>query len=85
MVEGIIDKFLYDIACKASIKAGNKTDLRELSVLIDEYLKNTDKLKYCPHGRPIIFNLSKKNIEKQFKRIFERKCTTKSYNRFYQL
>ncbi len=64
-----LDKFLYNIACKAAIKSGGRSSEKELRSLIDEYLKKKNTLKYCPHGRPIVFSLTKKAIEKQFKRI----------------
>ena len=65
----LMDEFLYDIACKASIRAGWNTNEKELTALIDMYFENEHNLKYCPHGRPIQFIMSKKTIEKQFKRI----------------
>ena len=55
-------------ACKAAIKAGWHTDQRELLVLAKEVMARED-LKYCPHGRPICITLSKKQLEKQFKRV----------------
>lgn len=65
----LLDKFLYTISCKAAIKSGKRSSDFELKGLIDEYLKNRNSLKYCPHGRPIVFILTKNAIEKQFKRI----------------
>jgi len=65
----LLNKFYYDIACKSAIKAGKSSSLEELNILINEYLKNADSLKYCPHGRPIILNITKKSLEKHFKRI----------------
>ena len=65
----LLDKLLYTISCKAAIKSGGRSSEKELISLIDEYFKNKDSLKYCPHGRPIVFSLTKKAIEKQFKRI----------------
>lgn len=65
----LFDIFLYDIACKASVKAGKASSAEELEKLITNYFENKDKLKYCPHGRPIEFVISKKDMEKQFKRI----------------
>lgn len=65
----LLDKFLYNIACKAAIKSGGRSSEKELRSLIDEYFKKRDSLKYCPHGRPIVFTLTEKAIEKQFKRI----------------
>ena len=61
------DELLHTMACKAAIKAGWKTDERELLALVREVMSR-DELKYCPHGRPICITLSKKQLEKQFKR-----------------
>ena len=62
------DEALHSIACKAAIKAGTSSDPVELRRLAAEVLTRED-LKYCPHGRPICTVLSKRQIEKQFKRI----------------
>ena len=61
------DELLHTVACKAAIKAGWDTDERELLALIRQVMARED-LKYCPHGRPICITLSKKQLEKQFKR-----------------
>ena len=61
------DELLHTMACKAAIKAGWKTDEKELLALVREVMSR-DELKYCPHGRPICITLSKKMLEKQFKR-----------------
>ena len=61
------DELLHTMACKAAIKAGWKTDERELLALVREVMSR-EELKYCPHGRPICITLSKKQLEKQFKR-----------------
>jgi len=61
------DELLHTVACKAAIKAGWHTDPREQQVLIRQVMERED-LKYCPHGRPICITLSKKQLEKQFKR-----------------
>ncbi len=61
------DNLLHTVACKAAIKAGWKTDDRELEALVKQVMARED-LKYCPHGRPICITLSKKQLEKQFKR-----------------
>ena len=65
----LLDRFLYDIACKASIKAGKISSGEELETLVRDYFKREQTLRYCPHGRPVLFTMSRKNIEKQFKRI----------------
>ena len=61
------DTLLHTVACKAAIKAGWRTDDRELQVLAKQVMSRED-LKHCPHGRPICISLSKKQLEKQFKR-----------------
>ena len=61
------DELLHTVACKAAIKAGWKNDERELLAVVKEVMARED-LKYCPHGRPICVSLSKKQLEKQFKR-----------------
>ena len=61
------DELLHTMACKAAIKAGWKTDEKEHLALVKEVMSR-DELKYCPHGRPICITLSKKMLEKQFKR-----------------
>ena len=61
------DEVLHTVACKAAIKAGWHNDEKELLVLVKQVMEN-DELKYCPHGRPICISLSKKQLERQFKR-----------------
>ena len=61
------DELLHTVACKAAIKAGWKNDEAELLAIAKEVMSRDD-LKHCPHGRPICITLSKKQLEKQFKR-----------------
>ncbi len=61
------DEILHTVACKAAIKAGWVNDEKELLALVKQVMARED-LKYCPHGRPICISLSKKQLEKQFKR-----------------
>ncbi len=65
--ETVRDEILHTVACKAAIKAGWYTDEKELLALVKQVMARED-LKYCPHGRPICITLSKKQLEKQFKR-----------------
>jgi len=65
--ESVRDEILHTVACKAAIKAGWHSDRKELEVLVKQVMARED-LKYCPHGRPICITLSKKQLEKQFKR-----------------
>ena len=61
------DEILHTVACKAAIKAGWKNDEAELLAVARQVMARED-LKHCPHGRPICITLSKKQLEKQFKR-----------------
>ena len=61
------DELLHTMACKAAIKAGWVTDEQELYAIAKAVMERED-LKYCPHGRPICVCLSKKQVEKQFRR-----------------
>ncbi len=66
-IDSVRDELLHTVACKAAIKAGWKNDEKELLAVAKEVMARED-LKYCPHGRPICVSLSKKQLEKQFKR-----------------
>lgn len=55
-------------ACRAAIKAGNENKPEELIELALE-LERHPEVKYCPHGRPIYFFLTKSELEKGFKRV----------------
>ena len=65
--ETVRDELLHTVACKAAIKAGWRNDEAELLAVCKQVMARED-LKYCPHGRPICVTLSKKQLEKQFKR-----------------
>lgn len=61
------EKALYQASCKAAIKAGQTEDAGHLKYVVDKLLR-IPNLRYCPHGRPVAFELSKSSIEHQFKR-----------------
>ena len=61
------DEILHTVACKAAIKAGWDTHKAELEKLVQEVLSG--KVKYCPHGRPVAVTMSRKELDKLFKRI----------------
>ncbi len=61
------DEILHTVACKAAIKAGWDTQPSELEKLVEEVLSG--RVKYCPHGRPVAVTLTKKELDKMFKRI----------------
>ena len=63
-----IDYMAATYSCKAAIKAGDKLDESECINLIDK-LFSTKHPYYCPHGRPIIINLSINDLDKRFERL----------------
>ena len=60
------DELLHTMACKAAIKGGWKTSPQELERVAKAVMDGT--VKYCPHGRPVAIELTRKELEKQFKR-----------------
>ncbi len=65
--EALRDTLLHTLSCKAAIKGGWHTDRKELEALVAQVMTRED-LKYCPHGRPICAQLTKAQLERQFKR-----------------
>lgn len=64
----VISETMYSVACKAAIKAGQKNSPEELFALAKSVLLNDD-IRYCPHGRPVMIEYTKNELEKKFKRI----------------
>ncbi|OCL26236.1 DNA mismatch repair protein MutL [Orenia metallireducens] len=62
----LVEDILIMISCKTAIKAGDKLSIREMNKLIDEMERYG--VTNCPHGRPVMMQLSKKELEKEFKR-----------------
>lgn len=60
------DEILHTMACKAAIKGGWKSEKAELEVVVQAVMSG--QVKYCPHGRPVAIELTKQQLEKQFKR-----------------
>lgn len=59
---------LMQHSCKTAVKAGDKLNDMEISALLSQ-IKNSNMVLQCPHGRPVIIKISKKELEKWFKRI----------------
>ncbi len=64
----VLDDMYHTIACKAAIKANDKNQMEELKALALKIYED-ENIRYCPHGRPVIIKITKKELEKQFKRI----------------
>lgn len=63
-----IDDIYHTVACKAAIKAGYITSKEEQLRLAQDTLSDKDVM-YCPHGRPVAFEIKRKELERQFGRI----------------
>ena len=63
-----VDQISAIYACKSAIKAGDKLEPEERIHLVDQ-LFSTEHPYYCPHGRPIIINLSIEDLDRRFERL----------------
>ena len=64
----LLDDLFHDLACKAAIRTGTHNTKEELQSLAVQVWGNS-QIRHCPHGRPVMFLLSRYQLEKQFKRI----------------
>ncbi len=63
----MLDDMLHTVACKAAIKANDKNSMSELQSLAEQVYYD-EKIRHCPHGRPVMFTMTKNNIAHQFGR-----------------
>lgn len=63
-----MERIFETMSCRAAVKAGNLSSDEELKALAETVLSNKD-IMYCPHGRPVAIELTRREIEKQFGRI----------------
>ncbi len=64
----LIAEKIASMSCKAAVKGNSRLSAAEVEVLIGELLK-LDNPYHCPHGRPTIIAMTKRELEKKFKRI----------------
>jgi len=65
--EVLFNNIMASIACKASVKAGDKLSGEDMTGLVQRLFK-TENPSYCPHGRPVILSFSERDLGKLFKR-----------------
>lgn len=63
-----LEELLHSMACRAAVKANDKTDMSELIELL-RILYENDELRHCPHGRPVVVAMTKRELEKRFGRV----------------
>ena len=68
MTPELIDEKVASMSCKAAVKGNSRLSAQEVDALIGELL-TLDNPYHCPHGRPTIIAMTKKELEKKFKRI----------------
>lgn len=68
MTPELIDEKVASMSCKAAVKGNNRLSAQEVDTLIGELL-TLDNPYHCPHGRPTIIAMTRRELEKKFKRI----------------
>lgn len=63
-----LDDLFHTVSCKAAIKAGFITSDAELLSLAKKVIDNPEVM-YCPHGRPVAFEIKRRELERHFGRI----------------
>lgn len=63
----ILDDLYHNIACRSAIKGGNLQSAAEMEEFARKIISNND-IMYCPHGRPVAFELKRSELERQFGR-----------------
>ncbi|HZJ82313.1 MAG TPA: DNA mismatch repair protein MutL, partial [Clostridia bacterium] len=59
---------IIQMSCKRAVKAGDKLSDIEIEALLDDMISKKIPMT-CPHGRPIMITITKKELEKMFRRI----------------
>lgn len=63
-----LDWIYHNVACRSAIKAGDNNSTAELLALAKQVVSDND-VRFCPHGRPVMIELTKYELEKQFGRV----------------
>ncbi len=63
----MLDDIFHNMACKAAIRANDRNTPEEMKALVEQILFD-ENVRHCPHGRPVMFTMTKGNIDHQFKR-----------------
>ncbi len=63
-----LDWLYHNMACRAAVKGGDKSGAEALTLLARQ-VALSNEIRYCPHGRPVAYKLSRKELEKQFGRL----------------
>ena len=62
-----LDWICHSVACRSAIKSGDYTSKLEMETLAKQLLSMPD-IRYCPHGRPVLIEMTERELEKNFGR-----------------
>lgn len=63
-----LDEIYHTVACRAAVKAGDSTSKPEMLSLAQRVLASNE-IMYCPHGRPVAFEIKRRELERRFGRL----------------
>jgi DNA mismatch repair protein MutL len=66
-IENKKKKILATLACKTAVKAGQALSLQKMNYLVEELFK-TSNYSLCPHGRPVMIMIDRKEVERALRR-----------------
>ena len=64
----VVEDILHRIACRSAVKGGDQNNPEELKRLVETVCQD-ENVRFCPHGRPVIIQYSRSDLEKLFGRI----------------
>lgn len=65
--EALYDDILHSVACKAAVKAGRRSTAEDAEDIL-RMLDDDPDARFCPHGRPVCFEIKRGDLDKQFLR-----------------
>lgn len=63
-----LDHIFHSVACRSAIKAGHDTSPEEMAAFVTRLL-SMPEIRYCPHGRPVLIEMTQRELEKSFGRV----------------
>jgi len=68
LTPSVLDELLYSVSCRASVMAGKESSMPERAALAEMVL-GEEQIRFCPHGRPALVTLTRRDVEKLFGRL----------------
>ena len=70
MTPDLIDEKVASMSCKAAVKGNNRLSAKEVDALIGELL-TLDNPYHCPHGRPTIIAMTKRELRRSLRGLYK--------------